>query len=104
MNSQIELINNQIKLSHNPELVIKNESPNSNTIYHIYEDGEITSQKGGFAYLQRSEFTSHAPINIGPKKQVKFDFPLGLGSKYAIVTESDAIIIRNMMIGFYKNY
>lgn len=38
-------------------LIIPSESPNGNTIYHLHSNGEITFQKGGWAYLQRSEFT-----------------------------------------------
>lgn len=43
-------------------LVHPDESPNANTIYHLYNDGEITSEKGGWAYGQRSVFTSAYPI------------------------------------------
>ena len=39
---------------HNPKLIHPEESPNSNTIYHIYNDGEITEQKGGWAYQNRT--------------------------------------------------
>jgi len=31
------------------------DNPGSNTIYHLYDDGRITYQFGGWAYLQRKE-------------------------------------------------
>ena len=97
---------------HNPELVKPNDSPNSNIITHIYSDGEITEQKGGFAYLKRSERTTKCPIsNIDngnlKKINLKFDitkFPKikdnGSRSKfgYAIVLEKHANEIRNEML------
>ncbi len=91
-----------IENAHNPALVVPNESPNGNIIYHIYCDGEITSQKGGWAYLQRSEFTDSYALSL---KKKYFDiFPIkGNGRySYAIVTEKDAKTIRNMMIEFDK--
>jgi len=71
-------------------------SPSENTIYHIYSDGEITYQKGGWAYLNRSEFSEKSCLSNNfsqlefPKK--RYDYG------YAIVTLEDAIIIRDMMI------
>ncbi len=37
-------------------LIDPDQSPNGNIIYHLYSDGSVTYQKGGWAYLQRSEF------------------------------------------------
>ena len=91
-----EEIQEKINSSHNPGLVIKDESPNGNRIYHIYADGEITSQKGGWAYLQRSEFTDKFPIR-GYSHRLKFPLKMGEHS-YAIVTEQDAYLIRDMML------
>ena len=71
-------------------------APNSNIIYHIYQDGEITSQKGSWAYGRRSEFTLHYPIHGYTNN---FIFPLNRGKfGYAIVTEENASLIRKMMI------
>lgn len=97
---------------HNPDLIKSNDSPNSNIITHIYSDGEITEQKGGFAYLQRSERTTKCPIsNIdnGNLKILKLDLDItkfpkikvnGNSSKfgYAIVLEKHANEIRNEML------
>ena len=83
---------------HNPGLIHPEESPNSNTIYHIYNDGEITDQKGGWAYQQRTM----RPTWYGLCRS--FDatkFPLKSGDQnqygYAIVTYADAVMIRTMM-------
>jgi hypothetical protein len=53
-------------------LIHPDESPNVNTIYHLYNDGEITSQKGGWAYGQRSVFTSASPV--GNSDLLRFTF------------------------------
>jgi len=86
---------------HNPNLVQPDESPNGNTIYHIYSDGEITEQKGGWAYLQRSERSLEYTIygvyinpEIFPNKRETCFQTFG----YAIVTYDDAKLIRNAMI------
>ena len=52
-------VNDLIKKLNNPDLIKKNESPNGNIIYHLYSDGTITRQKGGWAYLKRSVTDVH---------------------------------------------
>ena len=81
----------------NPKLINTQEAPNENTIYHIYSDGEITQQKGSWAYCNRSEFTLYLPFN----KSISFEnFPYhrtnSKGEKfgYAIVKYEDALKIR----------
>lgn len=91
-----KLIQKTINFSHNKNLIDENIAPNDNIIYHIYQDGEITSQKGSWAYGRRTEFTLHYPIH-GYKNN--FTFPLSKGKfGYAIVTKKNALLIRNMMI------
>jgi hypothetical protein len=81
---------------HNPNLVIPDESPNGNIIYHIYDSGTITYQKGGWAYLGRSEFTKSL---FYVKKRFPELFPIKLNSKsYAVVTEEHSYIIQSLMI------
>ena len=106
----IENIYSLINEYHNPELVKPNDAPNSNIITHIYSDGEITEQKGGFAYLQRGERTIRNPI--GDEKYYKNiinknNFPMISNVKdeydnnnfrYAIVLEKHANEIRNEML------
>lgn len=85
----------EIATLHNPGLIRPNESPNGNRIYHLYSDGEITNQKGGFAYLQRSEFTNEGAIFFGPPK---FHFPMQCGTiSYAIMTMENCIKMREKM-------
>lgn len=90
-----------VKQVHNPDLVIKDASPNGNTIFHIYNDGEITYQKGGWAYGQRSVATDKYPFS-----NKKFDstrFPIqgsdifGKTIGHAIATEQDCYRVRNYM-------
>lgn len=79
-------------------LIQPDEAPNANTIYHLYNDGEITSQKGGFAYKKRTEFTIREPLysedDISPYK-----FPVKLSNtySYAILTEEECRDIRSKM-------
>lgn len=95
----IKTIKTYIDTVHNLNLVNSDESPNGNTIYHVYCDGEITYQKGGWAYLQRSEF-SYSRISL--KKNYYNLFPIkvkvnGNGISYAVVTQEDARKIQNML-------
>lgn len=96
-----KLIQETINFSHNKNLIDENMAPNANIIYHIYQDGEITSQKGSWAYDRRSEFTIHYPIHGYTNN---FIFPLNRGKfGYAIVTEENAVLIRKMMIKDAEN-
>ena len=92
---QYDNLKKMIEEKHNPTLVKPEEQPNGNTIYHIYSSGEITFQKGGWAYLDRSEFTDSW---MSTKKNYSDLFPVKCnGRSYAIVTRADAIIIQNLM-------
>lgn len=98
----LESIVDLINKSHNPNLVIPDESPNGNLIYHIYSDGEVTSQKGGWAYLQRSEFNENYNrfknnyVNLFPLKRGEFT--------YAIVTREDALKIQKILLEYEKTF
>ena len=81
---------------HDPTLVKPLEQPNGNLIYHLYNDGEITQQKGGYAYKQRTEITRESSINnrLDPN-----NFPMKVNDfGYAIMTYENACIIRNLMM------
>ena len=81
---------------HDPSLVKPLEQPNGNLIYHLYNDGEITQQKGGYAYKQRTEFTRESSIK---NKLDPNNFPMKLNDLgYAIMTYENAYIIRNLMM------
>ena len=85
---------------HNPNLININESPNANTIYHIYNDGQVTYQKGGWAYLQRSEFDLKGSIPYFAN-ELSLLFPKEIhnsSSSYAIGTEEDCLRVREYMV------
>ena len=96
----IDSIVNFIKNAHDPNLVCPEESPNGNIIYHIYSDGEVTSQKGGWAYLNRSEFNENY---IKCKNKYNNLFPMKRGEfTYAIVTRENALKIQKMLLEYEK--
>ena len=98
MSFTLEQIQTEIKNAHNPGLVLPEESPNGNWITHLYSDGEITSQKGGWAYLQRSEFTQSYDkfkknyVDLFPVKRHNYT--------YAIMTDEDAKRIQKMIFAY----
>ena len=86
---------------HDPSLVEPNESPNNNIIHHLYINGKITYQKGGWAYLQRSEFVLFSAIS----KDLKLDNAKFMNKNnynynynYIIVTLENANKIRDEML------
>jgi hypothetical protein len=78
-------------------LIIKTESPNGNKIYHLYEDGEITFQKGGSVYLKRSEFTSKGPIHYATLLNIKFPDKADSGMTYVVLTEEECETFRKLI-------
>lgn len=103
----LEKIYKLVNEKHNPSLVESDDPkkpnfvpfscPNTNIIYHLYHNGQITHQKGAWAYLQRSEFEKWGYGDIG----IKFDalkFPINDSDfGYAIMTEKNATMIHNLM-------
>ena len=91
----VEEVQDFAKKCHNPDLVKPDEAPNANRITHIYEDGEITNQKGGSAYGQRSETTDWSAMGI---TGLNVEMPIKRnGHSYAMVTDDDARKILDMM-------
>jgi hypothetical protein len=79
-------------------LVNLSEAPNGNIIYHLYDDGEITHQKGSWAYMQRSEFSVKYPLFYGKSP---YTFPKkGFDHTYAVLTESECLQMREEMSKF----
>ena len=70
-------------------LIIPTESPNGNLIYHLYENGEITFQKGGWAYLERSEFTSKHLIYYSNMLNLNFPNKSDSGMTYVVLTQEE---------------
>ncbi len=90
-------IYNMVVELHDPGLIHTNESPNANTIYHCYNDGEITNQKGGWAYEQRNMRTSAQPIYGNLKLDIS-KFPIvEYGVGYVIATYENCLKIRSEM-------
>lgn len=96
-----ELINDAHKwhyISSPTGLVNPKDSPNGNQIYHLYSTGEISFQKGGWAYLQRSECISNGKITNYHKLDLKLPKEAADGSTYAILTKGECIKFRAQMI------
>lgn len=92
-----KLINNIVLSLNNPLLIKKEEQPNENIIYHLYSDGTITRQKGGWAYGNRSTIDVEYEII---KPNTFFTFPLkgvNEGDTYAIMSLEDCQKVRNLM-------
>lgn len=85
-------------------LVNPKESPNGNIIYHLYSDGEITFQKGGWAYLQRSEFSLESTICGHKELQMSFSNEADRGRSYVILIEEECKYFRDKMIELLKKY
>lgn len=83
-------------------LVNPKDSPNGNQIYHLYSTGEISFQKGGWAYLQRSECISDGRINNYQKLHFKLPKEAANGSTYAILTKEQCKNFRRQMIELVK--
>ena len=104
MNTEIEKLNSDIIAAHNKHyesssngLINPKESPNGNGINHLYSNGEITWQKGGWAYLQRSEFSFHSPIPGWRKLGLNLVKSTNNDMSYAILTEKECLIFRSRM-------
>jgi hypothetical protein len=89
-----------IEKNHDKSLVNKELAPNDNIIYHIYNDGEITEQKGSWAYLARTERTLENGIsnnfnsNIFPIKSIYDDKNM---YGYAIMSKNNCYELRKLM-------
>lgn len=104
----IEKLNEMIIDAHNAHyltsktgLIMPNESPNGNTIYHLYSDGSITYQKGGWAYRQRSEFNYKYKIDNASDSFI-FPFTAADDTTYVILTIEECEKFRKMMIDVLK--
>jgi hypothetical protein len=99
-----------LKEYHDVSLVKRGEAPGANTIYHLYQNGNITFQKGGHAYLERSEFDLSPSISKNLKLDIEnFGRSIQYSSwgrmitvRFAIVTCENAILIRNKMLDLEK--
>lgn len=83
-------------------LVNPNDPPNGNQIYHLYSTGEISFQKGGWAYLQRSECIIDGKISNYQKLDLKLPKEAMNGSTYAILTKEECKKMREKMVELIK--
>ena len=80
-----------------------NPKNNSDHVYHLYSDGELTHQKGGFCYQRRTEFTEKCSFFCKelvtlPKETNDTNFT------YAILTEEEGVLLCNKMIRLHNKY
>ena len=103
--SNTRVLYNRILASHQAHydcsstgLVDPSASPNSNLIYHLYATGEISCQKGGWAYGQRSEFMTHGRLSYYRKLGFEFPHTNANTYSYVVLTEAECIAYREEMI------
>lgn len=81
------------------------DSPNANTIYKIWSDGEITYEKGGFAFGDRSLKQSRAPlVNLDKSTLPKFPKDQGNGNSYAILTSDECYEVLALLRQYFDPY
>lgn len=102
LNQLINDLHNWHYISSSTGLVNPKVSPNGNQIYHLYSTGEISFQKGGWAYLQRSECIAEGKITNYQKLDLKLPKEAADGSSYAILTKEECTKIREQMIKLIK--
>lgn len=110
--TEIKLLNEEIISAHNKHyennpngLLIPDGSPNGNLMFHLYNTGEISQQKGGFAYLRRSEFKLKYYLDKWDKLNLKFINLAGdESSTYVILTEKECYYYRDIMVKLLEKY
>lgn len=103
LNELINDLHNWHYISSPTGLVNPIESPNGNQIYHLYSTGEISFQKGGWAYLQRSECITDGKITNYQALGLQLPKQALDGSTYAILTKEECKKMREKMIEQIKN-
>ena len=107
-NDLIEIINNNlqlidlnevlyycIKTYYNYDLIDKNMAPNENQIYILWNDGEITAEKGGNVFGHRTPFTKASSFHI----KNKYDFPYERNGYTGIIAKLEyCYIMRAIML------
>jgi hypothetical protein len=79
------------------------EAPNTNTIFKIWSDGEITYEKGGYGYGDRSMKQVALPLVYFSNKSVLPTFPLDHGANtYAMLTVDECRNVRGLLKDFFE--
>lgn len=110
--TEIKLLNEEIISAHNKHyennpngLLIPDGCPNGNLMFHLYNTGEISLQKGGSAYLRRSEFKIKYELDKYEKLNLKFIKLAGNDiSTYVILTEKECYYYRDIMVKLLEKY
>jgi hypothetical protein len=90
--SKIAEVNARIVVANNPALVKTAEIPINNIVYHLYNNGRVTTQKGGWAYGCLGETTNYKfQIIISAKIHFRFPNISEDGTSYAILTQEQCI-------------
>jgi len=108
-NEEVRALNEEICATHNahyqqdPEYGLVNPNNDADHVYHLYSDGELTHQKGGFCYQRRTEFTEKSKFFGCP---TVFTLPKTTtrGYNYAILTEAEGVLLCNKMIRIHNKY
>lgn len=95
-----EKIENIATIFHSPQLIDVSSSPNENTIYIIWNDGEISEEKGSYAFGQRNVRTYQSTLTF---KRNVFNFPF-VRSHYrgVILSVNDCIIFRKFLDKIFR--
>jgi hypothetical protein len=96
----LDEIRKTISKLHNENLIDTSIAPNGNYIFHLYNDGEITEQKGSWAYGSRTERTLVDKIHNLNLDYKMFPKNKNVGNTiygFLICNYNDAITIRKMM-------
>lgn len=113
INQLIEDFNQRVIAAHNahyennPSGLIDegpNASPNQNQIYHLYSSGDVTHQKGAWAYLRRSEY--HIKEEINGAEELPFCFVEKTTQRkitYAVLTQEECLKFREEMLTIINN-
>ena len=84
-------------------LLHPDEAPNTNTIYKIWNDGEFTYEKGGYAYGDRSMKQVSLPIIHVSNKDTLPTFPIRHGPhSYAMLTVDECRQVRGLLRDFFE--
>lgn len=109
--SEIQLLRDEIIAAYKKHyknnddgLLMPKESPNGNIMYHLYNTGEVSRQKGGWAYLKRSEFMLKYHLEKYDKLKLHFENVAGDGSTYVILTEEECYHYREKMIELLNSF
>lgn len=99
----IDVFSKYLLCVHDPTLHKPDEGPMENEIFIFLNDGEITREKGGWAFGQRNVFTYRYPVYPVYEKPIVTNLPLGRGNNTGImVTRDDALKCRDFMEAISK--